>query len=181
MPAYGGINSNYFIFASIMVRTIILLLSFTLLSGCGVYSLSGASISGKTINIHNFKNRALNVVPTLATNLSNQIRNQILSQTGLAPVNADDADYDLEGTITAYNVTISGMQTQNTASQNRLTISVEITFKNRLDKKADFKQSFSRFADFPANQQLQSVEDRLINQIGEQLAEDIFNKAFVNW
>lgn len=164
-----------------MIKSLLLFLGFLLCSGCGVYSLSGANIAGKTINIHTFQNRALNVAPVLATNLSNKVRSQVLSQTGLTPVNSDDADYDLSCTITGYNVTISGMQSQTAASQNRLTITVEVNFDNKLDKKASFKQSFSRFADFPANQQLQSVENKLIDQIGNQLAEDIFNKAFVNW
>jgi len=164
-----------------MRKTAIFILGLLILSGCGIYSLSGANIEGKTINIHTFKNRAANVAPVLATSLSNKIREQILSQTGLTPVNTDHADYDLEGVITGYNVNISGMQSQTEASQNRLTITVEITFTNTIDEKSSFKQTFSRFADFPANQQLQSVENKLIDDIGNQLAEDIFNKAFVNW
>ena len=152
-----------------------------LISGCGIYSLSGASISGKTINIRTLENRAMNVVPTLSPTLTDKIRNRILSQTGLAAINTDDADYDMKSTITAYNVTISGMQSTTQASNNRLTISVEVDFTNRLDEKASFKQSFSRFADFAATQQLQSVETALIEDIGNQIADDIFNKAFVNW
>jgi hypothetical protein len=54
-------------------------------------------------------------------------------------------------------------------------------FKNKLNPKADFSQTFSRFSDFPASQSLQAVETRLIEDIGTQLADDIFNKAFVNW
>jgi hypothetical protein len=164
-----------------MFKTVLFFIGLLFCSGCGVYSLSGANIEGKTINIHTFQNRALNVAPSLATSLSNKVRSQILSQTGLAPVNSEDADYDLSCTITGYNVTISGMQSQTAASQNRLTITVEVDFKNKLENKSSFKQSFSRFADFPASQQLQSVQSKLIDQIGDQLAEDIFNKAFVNW
>lgn len=148
---------------------------------CGFYSLSGANIEGKTINIHSFQNRASNVVPTLTTNLQNKIRNQIISQTGLTPVNTNQADYDIQCTITGYNVTISGMQDQSTASLNRLTISIEVDFISRLNEKENFKQSFNRFADFPGNQQIQAVETKLIDQIGDELSDDIFNRAFVNW
>lgn len=155
-------------------------LALTSHSACGVYSLTGAHIEGKTINIPNFENRAPNVVPSLSANLTQQIRNRILTQTGLAPVN-DNADYVVNGTITAYNVTVTGMQSNTVASQNRLTISVQVDFENRLDEKASFTQTFSRFADFDASQQLQSVEGRLMEEIGNMLADDIFNKAFVNW
>lgn len=164
-----------------MLRMISLSLLSLLTSGCGVYSLSGASIEGKTINMHILENKAMNVVPALSATLTDKIRNRILAQTGLAAVNTDNADYDIQGAITGYNVTITGLQGQTQASQNRLTISVEIDFQNRKDEKASFKQTFSRFADFAANQQLQAVEAGLIEEIANQLAEDIFNKAFVNW
>lgn len=151
------------------------------LAGCGVYSFTGATIEGKTINITTFENKARNVVPTLSPSLTNQIRNRILSQTGLTPVNNEEADYELSAVITGYEMTVSAVQNTQQATQNRLTITLMVTFKNKLNKKADFKQSFPRFADFPATQTLQAAEGKLIEEIGNQLADDIFNKAFVNW
>lgn len=159
-----------------------LLLVLITAAGCRFpYSFTGASIAGKTINIYTFENRAPNVVPTLAPTISEKVRNKILSQTGLAPKNTDDVDYIMKSAITGYNVTISGMQGATQASQNRLTISLEVEFINKIDNKQNFKQTFSRFADFQASQQLQSVENTLIEEICNQLSEDIFNKAFVNW
>lgn len=151
------------------------------LTGCGVYSFTGANIEGKNINVHVLENHSPNVVPSLTSTMTEKIRSRILSQTGLAPVNSDNADYDLSGAITGYTVTISGAANTQTVAKNRLTISVEITFKNRLNDKASFKQTFTRFSDFDANQTLQNVENALIDDIGNQLADDIFNKAFVNW
>jgi len=150
-------------------------------SGCGVYSFTGANIAGTTINIHTLENKARNVVPTLSPSLTQKIRSRILTQTGLAPVTTDNADYDITGAITGYNVTVSGVQNTQTATLNRLTITVQINFKSRLDEKTNFTETFSKFADFPANRTLQSEEARLIDEIGELLATDIFNKAFVNW
>ncbi|MGN6475698.1 MAG: LPS assembly lipoprotein LptE [Flavipsychrobacter sp.] len=165
------------------MRRLLLLVPIFLLfcSGCGVYSFTGATIDGKTLNMHMLDNRARNVVPTLSQNLTSMIRQRILTQTGLTSVNTENADYDISGYITGYEVTVSGVQNTQTASQNRLTISVTIVFKNRKNSKADFTQSFSRFADFSANQTVQSVEGTLIETIGNLLAQDIFNKAFVNW
>lgn len=153
----------------------------TLCQSCRIYSFTGAKITGKTINIYNFENRAPNVVPTLSPKITEKVRNRILSQTGLSPRNSEDVDYLLKSSITGYNVTISGMQGTMAASQNRLTISLEVEFINKMDEKQNFTKSFSRFADFPASQQLQSVENNLIEEICTQLADDIFNKAFVNW
>lgn len=165
-----------------MQRLLLLLISCAVLSsGCGVYSFTGANIEGKTLNMHILENKARNVVPSLSATLTNKIRNRILSQTGLAPVNTDNADYDISGSITAYEVTVSGLQNTQTASKNRLTITVNIDFKNRRNEKGNFTQSFNRSADFAADKTVQQVEGELIEDIGNQLAEDIFNKAFVNW
>ena len=151
------------------------------LSGCGIYSLSGAAIEGKTINMHQLDNRARNIVPSLASNLTDMLRSKILSQTGLSPVNSDDADYEITGAITGYETSVTGAQSVQVATKNRLTISVQIVFKNRLNEKANFTQTFTRFSDFDATQTLSNVETALIQDIGTQLADDIFNKAFVIW
>lgn len=131
--------------------------------------------------MHILENRARNVVPTLSPTLTNKIRSRILTQTGLSPVNVDGADYDISGTISAYEVTVSGVQNTQVASQNRLTISINIIYKNKLNEKNNFNQTFTRFEDYPASTSLQSAESALIEKIGNQLADDIFNKAFVNW
>ncbi len=152
-------------------------------SGCGIYSLSGATITGKTLYMPPLENKALNVVPTLSSTLTAKLQNRILSQTGLAPVNNQDADYHIIGAITNYAVSVSGTgSAQNAlASQNRLTISISIKFVNKKDPKASFDQTFSRFADYPSTVALETQEATLIETIGDQLADDIFNKAFVNW
>ena len=163
------------------------LLSITLLfiaislSGCGIYSFTGATIEGKSINIHQLENRARNVVPSLASTLTEKIRSRILSQTGLSPISNDEADYEISGSITSYEVSVTGVQNVQVATKNRLTISVSIVFKNRLNVKSNFTQTFTRFSDFDATQTLQNAEDKLIEDIGTQLSDDIFNKAFVNW
>ena len=123
----------------------------------------------------------MNVVPSLASTITNKLSSRILSQTGLTPVTKDDADYDMIGAITNYAVSVTAATGVQVASKNRLTLSVQITFKNRLNEKANFSQTFTRFADFDAAQILQNVEGALIEDIGNQIADDIFNKAFVNW
>lgn len=149
-------------------------------SACGLYSFTGASVEGKTINIHFIENKAPNAVPTLSATFTNKLRNRILSQTSLAQLNNDNTDYDLQGDITEYTVSVAAINA-DVAAKNRLTISVNVQFENKLNPKANFTQTFTRFADFPSSQNIQSVETQLITSISEQLADDIFNKAFVNW
>ncbi|GAA4454430.1 LPS assembly lipoprotein LptE [Rurimicrobium arvi] len=167
--------------ATALLCAAMLAVSSMMFGACGVYSFTGASVEGKTINFHPLENSARNVEPSLSATLNNKIRSRILSQTGLAPVSSDNADYDIAGVITAYDVTVSGAQNSQTASLNQLTISISVEFKNRKTPKSGFSQTFTRFSNFPASQTLQSVQAKLIDEIGTQLADDIFNKAFVNW
>ncbi|MGI9191249.1 MAG: LptE family protein [Chitinophagaceae bacterium] len=163
------------------VFRLLLTLSLTLsLCACGIYSFTGASVEGKTINIHFIENKAPNAVPTLSASFTNKLRNRILSQTSLAQLNNDNTDYSIQGDITQYDVSVASINA-DAAAKNRLTISVNIQFENKLNPKANFTQGFTRFADFPSSQNIQSVETQLITTISEQLADDIFNKAFVNW
>ncbi len=150
-------------------------------SACGVYSFTGAAIEGKTINVHYIENTARNVVPTLSPTLTEKIRQRILSQSSLTQLNNDNADYDLSGSITGYDVTVAAIAGNETSSKNRLTITISVQFKNRKNEKANFVQSFTRFRDFGADQNIQSIELGLITDISGELADDIFNKAFVNW
>jgi hypothetical protein len=151
-------------------------------AGCGIYSFSGASIppEAKTISIKYFDNYAPIVQPTLSQSFTEALQNRFTSQTTLRLV-AKNGDLHLEGIISGYSVSPIAIQGNETAALQRLTIMVKVKFVNKYDPKMDFETSFSRYADFESSQNLSSVEGELIRQINEQLTEDIFNKAAVNW
>ena len=104
----------------------------------------------------------------------------IQRQTSLALVN-HSGDYAFSGSISSYTISPIAIQGTETAAMNRLTISVHIKFSNKFDKSKNFEQTFSRYADYPSNQNFTAVENTLVTQINEALTDDIFNKAFVNW
>ena len=149
--------------------------------GCGIYSFSGASIpaEAKTVSVDYFPNHAQLVNPLLSDNLTTALRDAMNSQTTLDLIETG-GDLAFEGEITDYRTTPVAI-TGQTAAMNRLTITVKVRFSNRIDDTKDFEQSFSRYEDYPSNQDLMSVQETLTATIVEQLVEDIFNKAFVTW
>jgi hypothetical protein len=152
-------------------------------SSCvGGYSFTGASISADTttFSVDQFINRASIVQPMLAPELTLALINKVNSGTNLKSVN-DDADVSFKGTIITYTIMPVSIQGDDMAAKNRLTISVKVTCINQKDKKKNFEQVFSRFKDYDSSLSLTDVEEALIKQINEELVEDIFNKAFVNW
>ena len=153
-----------------------------LLVSCGIYSFTGASISpdAETVSIGYFQNNASMVQPTLSNSMTENLKDKFISQTNLSLTDAS-GDLKFEGEITGYKVKPIAIQANETAAQNRLTISVKVTFTNTLDENQNYSQSFSHYADFDSSQDLSSMETELIEQIVEVLSENIFNKAVANW
>ena len=149
--------------------------------GCGIYSFSGASIpaEAKTVSVEYFPNHAQLVDPLLSDNLTTALRDAMNSQTTLDLVETG-GDLAFEGEITDYKTSPVAI-TGQTAALNRLTITVKVRFTNSIDDSKDFEQTFSRYEDYPSDQELNSVQSTLTSTIVEQLVEDIFNKALVNW
>ena len=149
--------------------------------GCGIYSFSGASIPAevKTVAVDYFPNHAQLVNPMLSNNFTNALRDAMTNQTTLDMVETG-GDLAFEGEITDYKTTPVAI-TGQTAAMNRLTVTVKVRFSNRIDDTKDFEQSFSRYEDYPSDQDLNAVQESLTATIIEALVEDIFNKALVNW
>ena len=155
--------------------------SISLIS-CGIYSFTGASISAdiETVSVGYFQNNASMVQPTLSNIMTESLKDKFISQTNLSLTDAI-GDLQFEGEITGYKVTPIAIQANETAAQNRLTISVKVAFTNNLDENQNYSQSFSHYADFDSSQDLSIIEIELIDQIVEVLSENIFNKAVANW
>ena len=156
------------------------------LLSCGVYSFKDVSIPPeiKTINVGFIENRARFVDPQLSPLLTDKVKQKIASQTKLIQIPGDNADYDVTAYISAYDVSTSGVSNQ-AASINRLTVSVHLALRNRLnDQKLgtpDFETDITRLFDFPATQTLNEAQVSLEPAIISQLTDDIFNRLFSNW
>ena len=155
-------------------------------NSCGVYSFKDVSIPPevKSIHIGFIENRARYVDPQLSPQLTDKFKQKISSQTKLTQIQTDNADYDVSAYVSEYNITTAGVANQ-TASINRLTVTVHLALKNRLaDQKLgtpDFETDISRNFDFPATQSLTDAEASLTPQVVQQLTDDMFNRLFSNW
>lgn len=152
------------------------------LTGCGVYSFTGASISPniKTAEISAFPNQSSGGPGNLGQVFSESLREKLLRETNLT-LTAQSPDIQFSGAIVSYNVQGMSPTANQTTALNRLSITVRVEFVNFQNEKENWNQNFTRFADFEATQSLSSVEDQLIQEINQRIVDDIFNRAFVNW
>src|SRR3982751_7098985 len=106
-------------------------------TGCGIYKFNEAVVpdSIKTIKVNFIENKAPYVNPTLSPRLTDKLRQKIVSQTRLSQTNNDNADWIINGNISSYGFSTSGISQQKEAT-NRLTVGVHITINDQRANKA---------------------------------------------
>jgi len=162
-----------------LILTILLSIS---LNSCGIYSFTGASIptEAKTISVDYFSNKAATVQPSLSQVFTERLKDMFLEQTNLS-LSENESDLSFSGYISKYQIKPMAIKANETAGQNRLTIAVKVTYNNSLDSENNFEHTFSRYRDYDSVQNISDIENTLIEEITNELSEDVFNKAFVNW
>ena len=165
-----------------MKRLVAIFTSALLVASCGIYSFTGTSIQPdvKTITIPYVEYKALRVNPSLSGDLTEALQEKFRKLTRLEQVD-QDGDLELVTEVTGYDIKTAAVTANEQAAQNRLTVSVKITFTNRKYPEDDVSQSFSAYEDFNADMSLDAVEAGLCETIIEKLVEDIFNATVAQW
>ncbi|WP_448099554.1 LPS assembly lipoprotein LptE [Polluticoccus soli] len=158
-------------------------------ASCGVYSFRNTSIPSnvKTVHVNLFGNKARYINATLAPNLTDAVVQLINNQTKLTLTEDNNADYVLNGEVTGYDVSTSGIGaagssgSQSAASMNRLTVTFHLLWidNTKEGKKKDF--NVSQNFDFSSNLSLSEAENSLKSDILKNVSEAIFNNVFANW
>ena len=163
--------------------TSILLLLTLISQSCGIYSFTGTNIHPdvKTIQIDYFPNTAILVEPSLSQVFTVQLQDLFLRQTNLDMVKSG-GDLQFEGEITGYKINPTAATAEQTAAQNRLTITVNVRFFNNKNEEDNFERSFSFYYDYSGDIQLtgSTLEDAY-NVILERINQDIFNASVAKW
>ncbi|WP_247234781.1 LptE family protein [Telluribacter sp. SYSU D00476] len=154
----------------------------SLLSGCGIYSFTGTSLSPdiKTFTVNNFNMGTAGGPANLPLLLNERVKEYFQRNTNLTLL-PSGGDLLLEGTITGYDVVPVAPTANDQAGFNRLNVTVQVRFVNNQDETKNFDQAFTFYADFPQNQTLNQNEARLLPTILDQIVQNIFNKSAADW
>jgi len=160
-----------------------------LLTGCvislmlaGCYSFRGISIPANTntFYIANFTLDTYDAPFNLSQMITEKLKDKIRKETRLK-YNETDPDIEFTGKVTNYIVSPVAPQNNQVPSANRLEITINVDFKDHKNEKNKWNSNFTFFKDFDKNANLIDVRDALANDIFDQLAEDVYNRAFTNW
>ena len=159
-----------------------LLLVMLLFVSCEIrYSFSGGQFSGaKTFSVSYLKPQTALASPTYSQRLTENFKDVMLSQSPLS-LSETNGDLQFEGSVTNYVVAPMAIQSNETASLTRLSITIKIKHTNTLEPDLNFEKSFTKFADFAATESLFAVQEDLWKQINDQLAQEIYNASVGNW
>lgn len=166
-----------------ILRIAIFVFAIIFFAGCKIkYDLTGASITPdvKTVSVQFFENRAPLGMANLGQLFTDELKDKFKSQTSLTVIN-DMGHLNFEGEFTDYNIRPVAIQADETAAQNRLSITIRVKFTNEKDPSKSYDSKFTRYKDWDSNTDISSVEEELVTDIIELLIEDIFNQAVVNW
>lgn len=175
-----SLKKNIFLSAGVILA---LALTAMLVQSCGIYSFTGTSIQPdvKTVTIPYFEYKALKVNPSLSSQITEALQEKFIRLTRLELVD-EEGDLEVAGAVVGYDVKATAITASEQAAQNRLTVSVKVSFTNRKYPEESFpEKAFSAYADFDATQTLDAVESTLCEEIVEKLCEDIFNGTVANW
>ena len=155
----------------------------TFIYGCGIYSFSGTSIAEeiKTVSINYIKNEAKLIQPNLSTLITEKLITKCQIEANLLASTDPGGDISFYGKIINYTIIPVAINSTEQATQNRLTITVEMIFINKFNDKENFNKTFSQYTDFNSNDNFSDLEEDLCKVIVDDLIDDIFNFALVSW
>jgi len=122
------------------------------------------------------------VTPLYAQRFTESLKDLLLAQSPLKLIESS-GDLQFSGIVTDYRTAPVAVQSgaAETASLNRLTITVKVKYENTVDNTLSFEKTFTKFADFDANKDLFTIEESLWSLINEQLTQEIYNASVGNW
>ena len=163
---------------------IILSLLVGVLSACTIsYKFTGTSIDytkTKSISLDKFPIRANYVWSPMESMFYNSLSDAFARKTKLKVLKRG-GDLQLAGEIVEYSQTNKSVSSDGYSAQVQLKITVNVRFVNNVKHEEDFEQRFSATADYDSSQQLAAVQEKLVQEMIDNIVDQIFNATVANW
>lgn len=146
------------------------------------YTAKGYSIppEAKTISILYFNNTSDFAPASLGQEFTTKLRERFEKETNLLLVDGI-GDLHFEGEIVKYQSVVSTISADETGGTQRFVIGINVRYMNSIEPKEDFENRFEKYEEYPAENDFSYAEENYTSILLEEIIDDIFNKAFVNW
>lgn len=151
------------------------------LTGCGVYSFTGASIPPhlKRIHIPNFQDKSSSGILNLKEDLTELLTTKVITQSSFELGTQQQADCRLEGSVVMYTNQPYIISQGQATGTNRITIRVSVVYRDLIKKETIWEQNFENWAEYSIGDR--SAEQEALKETTTKLTDDIFSKIVSNW
>lgn len=152
-------------------------------AACGIYSFTGASIPEhlRTVAVPLAEVRAQGAAVDLDRQLTDALIERFADQTRLSlEPDEEAADVVLRATIQRYTITPVAVTGDEIASLNRVTLVVDILYRDRVQDEDRLRRTFTASADYVPSEGAEG-EAAAATLAVEQIAGDVFTAATSNW
>lgn len=168
------------------MKIAVALISILLLSSCWPKSVSFVDGSmpeeWEMFFVNTLKNNAPNTPISYSATLSEDLRDGVQNRTKLKlATTIEDAQLEIDGTISSYSITPIAIQEGDNATQNRLSVSVKFDIFISAPEEDQMTLTSTRFFDYDANTDLATVESQFLEEVNAQIVQDLINKLLSNW
>lgn len=158
-----------------------------ILFSCSTYNFSSISLnSPHTFQVNHFQNNTARNAgstfePGIQYDLTQALQNRIQNVSKQLRLVTKDGDLIYEGEIIEYRITPIGGSSTSATPQNRLTITVKVSFENMMEENTHFEKRFSFFYDYAADKQLSEIKNQAHPIIFERITQDILKVSLSSW
>ena len=152
------------------------------LSACCTYSFTGSSVPDhlKTIAIPIAQDRSGAGIPGLRESLTQEIIRRFIDDNSLQVTERTRADAQLECTIVSFTDAPSILAAGENVEQRRVTITVQVIYKDLVKKVTVFDNNFTNYGDYKPGTVANEREQASVVAV-EKISEDILLAVVSGW
>jgi hypothetical protein len=178
--------NRFYLKIAVIVRYFLLILltgtSALINFGCGSYSFTGASVPEhlKTIAIPIAEDKSPAAIPGLRELLTDNLIQKFISDNSLQVTERSTANATLESVITSVTDAPAIVSAGEEITSRRLTINVKIVYKDLVQRKTIFENTFTNHGDYVPGEATNN-RDNAIAVAVDKISEDILLAVVSGW
>ncbi|MCX7876131.1 MAG: LPS assembly lipoprotein LptE [Melioribacteraceae bacterium] len=164
------------------IKKFLIAVSFAFLFSCS-YSFTGSSVPPhiKTVYISVFQDRTNSGEFNLGDRVTKQLIQKFLDDNTLMVSSLTNANATINGTIISLNDAPSAISGKEQVASRRITLTIQVVYKDVVKKQTIFDKSFSDFTDYIATGDISNTRKKAIEDTINKITENILLGVVSNW
>lgn len=164
------------------IKKIFAIILVSLLLSCS-YSFTGSSVPPhiKTVYVSVFQDRTNSGEFNLGDRVTKQLIQKFLDDNSLTVSSLNNANAVISGTITTLTDSPSAISAKEQVSSRRITMAIQVVYKDVVKKQTVFDKSFSDFTEYIVSGDINSARKKAIDDTINKITENILLGVVSNW